>query len=67
LAWLDRRFIAVAIGAALFLFSDAVIAWEMFQGSTPVLRFLVWATYGPGQMLIVCGFAHALAKASKAV
>lgn len=60
LALLDRRFLAVACGAAFFLFSDAVIAWEMFQGSTPNLRFLVWATYGPGQMLIVFGFAFAL-------
>lgn len=65
LALLNRRFLWVALGAALFLFSDAVIAWEMFQGSTPLLRFLVWATYGPGQMLIVFGFADALRSHSK--
>ncbi|HQR07340.1 MAG TPA: lysoplasmalogenase [Gemmatales bacterium] len=65
LALLNRRFIWVALGAALFLFSDAVIAVEMFQGSTPLLRFLVWATYGPGQMLIVYGFAYALRKNSQ--
>lgn len=61
MALLDRRFVWVALGAMLFLFSDGVIAWEMFQGSTPMLRFLVWATYGPGQMLIVFGFAKILA------
>lgn len=61
LALLNRRFVWVALGAILFLFSDGVIAWEMFQGSTPQLRFLVWATYGPGQMLIVFGFAKILA------
>lgn len=56
----NRQFIWSALGAMLFLFSDGVIAWEMFQGSTPLLRFLVWATYGPGQMLIVLGFAWVL-------
>ena len=49
-----------ALGAALFLFSDGVLAWEIFHESQPVTRFLVWATYGPGQMLIVFGFAYAI-------
>jgi len=65
LAWLDRRFMWAALGAALFLISDGCIAWGMFQNSSPVVRFLVWATYGPGQMLIVFGFAYALRGRSK--
>lgn len=66
LAIQSRQFILAALGAMLFLFSDGVIAWEMFQGSTPLLRFLVWATYGPGQMLIVFGFAWVLVNRPKA-
>ncbi len=67
LALLDRRFSWAAVGAALFLFSDAAIAWGMFQNSSPLTSFLVWATYGPGQMLIVFGFAYALRNNSAAV
>lgn len=65
LAWLDRRFVWAALGAALFLFSDGCIAWGMFQSRSSLASFLVWATYGPGQMLIVYGFAYALKDRSK--
>jgi hypothetical protein len=49
-------FMWVAVGAALFLFSDLVLALQLFNG----LHFrgvgdVVWLTYGPGQMLIVFG------------
>jgi hypothetical protein len=56
LALLDARLIPLALGAALFLFSDLMIAANVFAG----LSFqriniddLIWLTYGPGQCLIV--------------
>ncbi len=50
-----------AVGAALFLISDLIIAAGLFGG----LRFrnsddVIWLTYGPGQMLIVYSVAAAL-------
>lgn len=53
-------FLPFAVGAALFLFSDLMIAAQLF--AAPVVRGrvlgvnvedLIWLTYGPGQMLIV--------------
>lgn len=54
LALQATEFIPLALGAALFLFSDLVIAAQIFGG----LHFrgigdVIWLTYGPGQMLIV--------------
>lgn len=43
----------LALGAALFLLSDLLLAVGMFRGSYPFRSELVWMTYGPGQMLIV--------------
>ncbi len=43
----------LALGAALFLFSDLVLGYRLFQGSFYRAGDLVWLTYGPGQMLIV--------------
>jgi YhhN family len=43
----------LALGAALFLLSDLLLAYGMFQGSYPFRSEAVWMTYGPGQMLIV--------------
>lgn len=60
LALRSSTFQWVAHGAILFLVSDAVLAWQLFHDSTPFTSFLVWATYGPGQMLIVYGFASVL-------
>jgi uncharacterized membrane protein YhhN len=47
-------YVVMAIGAALFLLSDFILALQLFNG----LKFkgigdIVWLTYGPGQMLIV--------------
>lgn len=47
-------FWSLALGAALFLFSDLVLAVQLFAG----VRFrsigdVIWLTYGPGQMFIV--------------
>jgi hypothetical protein len=47
-------FIITAIGAALFLLSDLILAARLFrQAYFPLIDDLVWLTYGPGQMLIV--------------
>jgi uncharacterized membrane protein YhhN len=43
----------VAVGAALFLVSDLILAVVLFRGSFPYQSAAVWLTYGPGQMLIV--------------
>ncbi len=61
LALQSSRFIGLAIGAALFLFSDLVLAGELFGG----LKFksigdVVWLAYGPGQMLIVYSVSAAI-------
>lgn len=48
----------IAIGAALFLFSDFVLAAQLFNGAHfRMIGDLVWLTYSPGQMLIVFGIA----------
>ncbi|MEI7555728.1 lysoplasmalogenase [Candidatus Chlorohelix sp.] len=52
----------LAIGAALFLFSDLLIAAQLFSG----LNFrhigdVIWLTYGPAQFLIVYSIINALA------
>jgi hypothetical protein len=54
LALQNGAFAPLAVGAALFLLSDLILAGELFSG----LRFrligdVVWLTYGPAQMLIV--------------
>ena len=54
-------FTLLAVGAGLFLFSDLILAGELFAGYTfRSVGDLVWLTYGPGQMLIVyaIGAAH---------
>ncbi len=43
----------LALGAALFLLSDLILAIGIFRGSFPFRSEAVWLTYGPGQMLIV--------------
>jgi uncharacterized membrane protein YhhN len=53
LALQDRRLFALALGAALFLASDLILACELFRGHFAYDTELVWLTYGPGQMLIV--------------
>lgn len=60
----DGRFVWLAVGAALFLLSDLVLAGELFAGyAFRSVGDVIWLTYGPGQMLIVysigaaCGIA----------
>jgi hypothetical protein len=53
LALQERRLSGLAIGAALFLASDLILAFGLFRGNFPYQTQCVWLTYGPGQMLIV--------------
>jgi hypothetical protein len=54
IALADSRFLPLALGAALFLFSDLLLAARLFRGVFfPLIDDVVWLTYGPGQMLIV--------------
>jgi hypothetical protein len=53
LALQDRRLWPLAAGAALFLTSDLILAFELFRGAFAYDTECVWLTYGPGQMLIV--------------
>lgn len=47
-------FLPLAVGAALFLLSDLVLAAQLFnQAQFPLIGDVIWLTYGPGQMLIV--------------
>ncbi|MDA0241902.1 MAG: lysoplasmalogenase [Chloroflexi bacterium] len=50
----DGRFLPFTIGAALFLFSDLLIAVDLFTHRRFFLMGdLIWLTYGPAQALIV--------------
>jgi len=49
-------FAIIAVGAALFLGSDLLLALQLFSGwHFKGIGDAVWLTYGPGQMLIVAG------------
>jgi uncharacterized membrane protein YhhN len=52
---MDGRWLLVAAGALLFFASDLILAWQCFRGPFPHASAWCWATYGPGQMLIVLG------------
>jgi hypothetical protein len=61
LALQSALFIPLAIGAALFLVSDLILAGELFAGlSFPLIGDVIWLTYGPAQALIVYSVASAL-------
>lgn len=54
LALRNMAFAPLALGAALFLLSDLILAAELFSGLTfPLIGDIIWLTYGPGQALIV--------------
>lgn len=56
LALSSSAFILTALGAALFLLSDLILAARLFNGLYfRLIDDVVWLTYGPGQMLIVFG------------
>ena len=51
----------MAIGAALFLVSDLILAAHLFNGLFfPLIEDTIWLTYGPGQMLIVYSVGNVL-------
>lgn len=54
LALQQASFIPTALGAALFLASDLIIATQLFNKvHFPLIRDAIWLTYGPAQALIV--------------
>jgi len=54
LALQEPAFWLLAVGAALFLLSDTILAGNWFnQLDFPLIHDLIWLTYGPAQMLIV--------------
>jgi uncharacterized membrane protein YhhN len=54
----DRRYSPVAIGGALFLASDMLLASELFRSTHfPQIGDVIWLTYISGQALIVAGMA----------
>ncbi len=54
-------FLPLALGCALFLLSDLLIAAHLFSGvSFPLIDDVVWLTYGPAQLLIVYSIGAAL-------
>jgi hypothetical protein len=61
LALQERRLTLLAVGAALFLLSDLILAVGMFRESLTRSIDWVWLTYGPGQMLIVFSVLSAYA------
>jgi len=46
----------VAIGAALFVLSDSLLALDLFAGPMPWTRWWVWPTYWTAQAAIVVGW-----------
>jgi uncharacterized membrane protein YhhN len=61
LALQSALFVPLAVGAALFLVSDLILAGELFAGlSFPLIGDVIWLTYGPAQALIVYSVASAL-------
>ena len=61
LALQQARLFPLALGAALFLASDLILAFELFRGPFAYDTECVWLTYGPGQMLIVFSILSAAA------
>lgn len=45
----------IAIGAALFVASDSILAWNKFKHDIAYSHFLIMSTYGLAQLLIVLG------------
>jgi hypothetical protein len=61
----DGHFIPLAIGAALFLGSDLILADQIFNGTNfRGIGDAIWLTYGPAQMLIVMSVVTAASLAA---
>lgn len=50
-----NSFWLIAVGAALFVASDSFLAWNKFVHQLPNSHFLIMATYGLAQLLIMLG------------
>jgi hypothetical protein len=62
LALQEAAFVPLALGAALFLLSDLILAAQLFNwASFPLIHDAVWLAYGPAQALIVYSIGAALA------
>jgi len=48
-------FRGMALGGAMFLASDILLAWQLFHNSFAGIDELTWINYGGGEMLIVYG------------
>ena len=65
LALWNGVFVLMALGAALFLLSDLLLAAQLFNGlHFKLIGDVIWALYGPGQMLIVYAIHGALLAAA---
>jgi hypothetical protein len=54
-------FVPLAVGCALFLLSDLILAARLFNGLVfRLIDDVIWLTYGPAQMLIVYSVGAAL-------
>jgi hypothetical protein len=61
LAVQSPAFIPLAVGGALFLLSDLILAAQLFNSRHfPLIGDAIWLTYGPAQMLIVYTAGSAL-------
>lgn len=60
LAVQQKKFVWLALGGALFLASDILLAWQLYHGSIRGIDELIWSCYGGGEMLIVYGAIFAL-------
>jgi hypothetical protein len=55
-----RAFGWMALGGALFLASDVLLAWQLFHEAFDGIDELTWICYSGGEMLIVYGALHGL-------
>jgi hypothetical protein len=63
LALQQPTFIPLAIGTALFLLSDLILAAQLFNYAYfPLIGDVIWLTYGPAQALIVYSVALPIVK-----
>jgi len=61
LAVYDAHYIALALGALLFMASDLILGNWVIRGHTwRSVNDVIWVTYASGQLLIVCSIAAAL-------
>jgi len=56
----------MALGGALFLASDVLLAWQLFHEAFDGIDELTWVCYAGGEMLIVYGALHGLTQLAPA-